>query len=470
MRRRVAVVGGGLSGLSVAYRLQQRGAHVRLFESSERLGGKIRSERRGGYLFEHGPNGFLSSREGILRLSMELGLEAELSPARSEAKRRYLFNEGALTPLPTSPPALLKSALLGRRARLRLFAEPLISSTSQKNRGESVLDFATRRIGAEAAQLFIDPFVTGVHAGDPAALSVDAAFPSLPAWERTYGGLIRGAVRGARQRKTRGVARPKLYSFKEGMGALIDALARRCFEEGDGTLSLSAPVERICTLQAGTSRWRVESAAGTWEGDDLILACEAPAAAQILARSGLHSVSEPLSEFDYAPVVVAIFTFPKASFPHPLDGFGLLATARSELELLGVLWSSSIFEARAPAGQIMLRIIFGGARRPALLDRGDEELESRLLATLQRALGGDLPAPTSAQIIRWPVGIPQYCLGHRERLADAERALHAHPGLWLAGNGYYGVGLADCVRRADALAERIPGQIRGAEFYSALRR
>ena len=462
LRGTIAVIGGGLSGLSIAYRLRRRGYRVDLFEAQPQLGGKIKSERRGGYLLEGGPNGFQSNRVAILRLSKELGLGDQLISAQTEAKRRYLFVDGSLQALPASPPALLRSGLLRRGARARLLGELLLPASPSNSLGESVLGFARRRIGSGAAERFIDPFVTGVHAGDPEQLSVEAAFPSLPAWERAYGGLIRGAIRSGRARRRRGEESPKLHSFHGGMRVLIDALAMESFRgAGAGLLHRATPVHRLWQSAVGRHpRWHLESSAGRWEGEGVVVAGEAPAAARLFATSELLELATPLSEISYAPVGVALFAFPHRALPRPLDGFGLLVPKGEEIDLLGVLWSSTIFSGRAPDGYALLRVIFGGSRAPELLSMAEEPLRARLLRSLSIALGGPLPRPELCEVTRWPIGIPQYESGHRARLGRAERSLDSLPGLWLTGNGYYGVGLSDCVRRADALSELIDGELR----------
>lgn len=449
---RVAVIGGGISGLAAAYRLRRAGHDAVVLEAEDRPGGKIRSERADGWLVEHGPNGFLDSRLAVVRLARDVGLSSRLCPADDAAESRYLFVDGALRPIPTSPPAFLASDVLSARGKLRLLREPLVPPRKAFG-DESVLSFATRRVGAEAAEKLIDPLVTGIYAADVARLSLPAAFPRLRALEAEHGGLVRGMVARMVGRlrgegpSSGGPGGPggRLTSFPGGMGELIEALMRTL---DPAAVQLGRPVQR---LERAGRRWTVHAAGGEpLTVDGLVVAAPSPVAAKLL---GPHApaVVEPLSAIPYAPAAVVALGYRTIDLPRPLDGFGFLVPSRERRDILGVLWSSTIFRGRAPGGHALLRCIVGGRHRPDLLALDDETLLATVRRDLAAMLGGELPAPRFTRLVRWPEAIPQYELGHLDRKAAAEAAVAPLPGVVLAGNALYGVSLADCAERAEAL-------------------
>lgn len=443
---KAVVVGGGISGLAAAYRLRGAGCAVVVLEAEARPGGKIRTEHADGYTLEHGPNGFLDTRTPVLELARDVGLGARLLQADEAAKARFLFLRGRLRVLPHGPGDFLTSNILSPRGRARVLMEPLVPARKD-DADESVYDFAARRIGDEAARTLVDAMVTGVYAGDAKRLSLPAAFPRMRELERRYGGLVKGMIKGRKERRGGGgPAGPggRLTSFPDGLGELVSTVAASL---GD-VVQCGRPAARLVRVRHG---WRVEAAGGEpIEADAVVLACPTSVQARLLGPLAPAAVA-PLEAVRYAPVGVAAFGFRAADLPRPLDGFGYLVPSMERRQVLGVLWSSTIFRGRAPEGHALLRVIFGGAHRPDLLSLGDADLQATLLADVAEALGGPLPAPAFARIVRWPEGIPQYDLGHLDRVRAAEAAIAALDGIHLAGNGLYGVSLADCVARADAL-------------------
>jgi len=449
---KVVVIGGGISGLSAGFRLMQAGADVTVIEGDARPGGKIRTELVDGFLVEHGPNGFLDSRQPVLDLVRELRLDNQLIRANPEAAKRYLFARGALRAVPGGPLSLLATRLLTARGLLRLLREPFVEPRREWETDETVFDFAARRIGREAATVLVDAMVTGVYAGDSRALSLRAAFPRMFELERTYGGLVRAliALMRARKAKAGSASGPggTLTSFPEGLETLVRALVRRL-------------EDRVITGRAARALVRRGE---TWQvlvdGDDsltcdaVVLSTPAAAAADLL---GPHAgrAADVLRRIPYNPAAVVAFGYPPGTLPRPLDGFGFLVPAAEQRRILGSVWCSSLFPNRSTKGRALMRSIIGGARHPELVAEPDETLAPMVMAELSVILGGAMPAPAFQRIIRWPQAIPQYTVGHLERVAAVEAAVGELPGVHLATNALYGVSLADCIARAEKLPERV---------------
>jgi oxygen-dependent protoporphyrinogen oxidase len=454
--RQVVIVGAGISGLAIAYRLTRHDPSVRVtvLEKGDRPGGTVQTLRRDGFLVEAGPNGFLDTQPATLTLCRDLGLGDRLVPASEAAGRnRYLFLGGKLRPLPNSLATFVKSDLLSWRGKLGLLLERF-RPPLRDGADESVADFARRRAGPGVGTL-ADAVVTGIHAGDPALLSLAAAFPRLAALEREHGGLFKGMAATAKKRraeaKARGEAyrRPgKMWSFREGLGLLIDTLSQK----------LPAPpvagVDVTALRKNPDGTWAVRAEGrDAWTADAVVLACPAYRQAALL-----DAVDRPLAEevagIAFSAVAVVGLGYRRQDVPASLDGFGYIAPQCTRRDVLGVQWCSSIFPGRAPDGAVLLRAMAGGWNRPEVVGWDDGRLLNAVRAELRLALGVEA-APVFHEIVRWPRAIPQYHLGHLDRLRRIETRLAAHPGLFLAGNAYHGVALNDCTEQATRLAEQI---------------
>jgi oxygen-dependent protoporphyrinogen oxidase len=442
----VVVVGAGVSGLAVARELLQRrhGVDVTLLERSDRPGGPLRSEDCDGFVVEHGPTGFLDGAPATLALVRELGLGERLLPSDARARRRYVFRRGRLHAVPGSPKALLSSGLLSWTGRLRLALEPWAPAAEVGD--ESVHRFVERRLGREAACVLSDAVVSGVFAGDPRRLSLSACFPQLADMERVHGGLLRAALA---RRKAGGATLGRLTSFPGGTEELVRALAR----ELGPALALRTSVAAV-RLNGGGARYRVERAAGPpLEADAVVLACPARQAAELLRPIAPATAGE-LQAIAAAPLAVVALGYEAARLPRPLDGFGFLVPRGEGPRALGVLWDSSIFPGRAPSGRVLLRVMLGGAHDDVAVQLGAEELIGLARRDLSTALG-IAAEPCFTRVIRHRPGIPQYELGHIERLARIEDRLAALPGIVLAGSAYRGVSLNACIAEAIPAAERV---------------
>jgi oxygen-dependent protoporphyrinogen oxidase len=456
----VVVVGAGVSGLAVAYRLQQRMPHadITVLEERDRPGGAAWTLHEAGFTVEMGPNGFLDSKPTTLQLCRDLGLGDQLvSASEAAGKNRFLLLGDQLRMLPGGLGAFLGTDLLSWRGKLSFLAERFRGKPAVAI-DESIDTFARRRAGREVAEVFADALVTGIYAGDPKLLSLPACFPRVAALEREYGSVMKGFAKQAKQRradaKAKGVPyeRPgRMWSFAGGLRVMVEAMhsslkkpvifgvrVRRIEKTGD-------PHKPIWTIHAeGRDAWRA---------DAVVLTCPAHQQAPMLAELD-GELSGPIAAIPYNRVVVAALGFRRQEVPGSLDGFGFIAPQRSRRDLLGVQWCSSIYPQRAPDGMVLLRALAGGWGRPEIVDWSDEKLIAALRAELTIAQRITAP-PSFVKIVRWPTAIPQYHVGHLARVAHLETRLASHPGLLLGGNAYRGVALNDCTEQGDLLAQRV---------------
>jgi oxygen-dependent protoporphyrinogen oxidase len=457
----VVIIGAGISGLSLAYRLQQAApaATITLLEERDRPGGTLWTERRDGFQVEIGPNGFLDTKPSTLALCRDVGLGDRLIAAsEASGRNRYLFLDGRLQLLPNSLVSFLGTRLLSWRAKLALLTERF-RKPRRDGADESLDAFVRRRAGGEVAEVLADAFVTGIYAGDPALLSVRAAFPRLAAFEEQHGSVLRGMTASARQRRAEAAARGepyqrggRMWSFREGLRLLAETLTARLRQPP----LLGVAVKRIehLTPQAGPARWRVVSEAGdSWTADALVLTAPAPVQAALLADLD-PELAERVGGIPYSGVVVVALGYRREDVPHSLDGFGYIAPQRTRRDLLGVQWCSSIFADRAPPGMVLLRALAGGWHRPEIVSWEEGRLLEAVRAELRLALGISA-RPAFVHIVRWQRAIPQYHLGHLERVAWIEERRAHYPGLFLGGNAYHGVALNDCTEQGEVLGGRI---------------
>jgi len=461
--RRVAVIGGGVAGLSAAFHLEQSAAErglplaVSVFEHGARPGGKLTSQREDGYVVEWGPNGFLDSEPATLRLVARLGLDADLRQSSDAARHRFLLIGGRLRELPLSPPAFLKSDILPLSAKLRMAGElflPARPADALNGNDESIDAFGRRRLGARFAETLLDPMVKGVFGGDSRRLSLAACFPRMVELESRYGGLIKAMFKLQRERKRNGArlagggaGGPSgvLHSFAGGMQTLVEALAGAL----QGELHVNAGITRVSS-EGGA--WYLDTSSRRHGPFDALL--DASPAHRAARHQPDEALASELAGIRYAPMAVVTLAYDAADVAHALDGFGMLVPTSEQRRLLGVLWSASIFPDRAPAGKKLLRCMAGGAGDPRILDLDDRALVDLALSEL-RHLYGLRGNPERVWVIRHARAIAQYEVGHAARLARIDGLLAKLPGLWLAGSSYRGVSVNHCVAEAERVSEKI---------------
>jgi oxygen-dependent protoporphyrinogen oxidase len=464
----VAIIGGGISGLSIAEALNRHAAaagtavETVVLEAESAPGGKITTEKHGDIVVETGPHGFLDKEPAANQLVERLGLMDQLVAANESSSNRYILREGQLRLMPMKPPAFVSSDILTLSGKLRAMFEPLTPARDDSEREETVWEFARRRIGRQAADVLVDAMVTGIYGGDPKKLSVSAAFPRLVEIERKYGGLIRGQFAIAKERKKSGGPKQSgfggpggtLHSFRGGLGVLIDALAKRT------ELRLGFQAERIERISE--TRFRVHSASESLEADAVVVTVPAYDAANLL-RPFAEPQCELLDQIRYVPVAVVVQCFQAEELRPPLKGFGFLVPDGEKREILGSIWASTVFGDHAPAGTVMLRTLLGGSRRPEAAEGDDEALFARAKKELVSIMKINPAAePVFQRAIRWDRGIPQYELGHGLRAQAAVDIEQLVPGVFLSGNAFRGVAMIQCVVDADRVAPRVLARLGSA--------
>lgn len=443
---RLVIVGGGISGLSLAYFLSEKpGFDIRVLEAEARPGGKIWTDRADGFLCESGVNGFLDNKPRTLELAGRL----DLSPLRSSdaARKRYIYSGKRLNLLPESPPAFFKSGLVSLPGKLRIAIEPFIRKGSAED--ETLADFARRRLGREAYEKLIDPMASGIYAGDPEAMSLKSSFPRIHEIEQKYGSLIRGMIKLMAERKKAVSAAPGgvLTSFPGGMQALIDSLRERL----GGRLSTAS---RAVAVEKKTRCYAVHLSEGPpVEAEAVVLAVPAHQAMEIL-KDLSPEASRAMGAIPYPSLAVVCTGFRRDKLPGDVNAFGFLVPFGEGRKILGTLFDSSIFPGRSPEGQVLLRTMVGGARASRLADAEESKIADTVLSEL-RDVAGIRAGPDFLRVYRHDKAIPQYTVGHSERARQAEELTEKFKGLYVTGNALRGIGVNDCIENSYKLAERI---------------
>ena len=442
-RQRVIIIGGGIAGLSVAHYLKKRDIDIDVYERAPRAGGAIRTIlKEEKYLLELGPNAFLASADSLLGLARELSIDPQIVESAENSRRRFISARGGMHELPTAPISFLGSGLLTLRGKIRLLGELFVKSSSPAS--ETLSEFVKRRAGREVLDALIDPFVSGVWAGDVTRLEAKSVFPEFIEIERECGSILRGMKKLKNDTSKRG-----LLSFRWGMGTLTARLE----EILRGSLHVGEEVKGVERMVSGQFRVNRGTSNCSELADAVIIATPAHEAASILTSLD-PEIATPLSAIPYAPIAVVHTVFTESHLSRDLSGFGLLISRREGIRLLGSIWSSSIFPGRAPKGEVLLTNYIGGATDPHLLELSDDEIRLEVLKGLEQAMG-ITAIPRHCFVRRIGEAIPQYVVGHRSRIQQIEARLATLPGIFLTGNYFTGVSVAETISHARAKVDDV---------------
>jgi oxygen-dependent protoporphyrinogen oxidase len=463
-RFQIAVIGGGISGLAAAYRLREIAGtrslplDVTVYDRAERLGGALRTVRRDGFVMEAGADSFLTEKPWARELAERVGLGAELIPTREEFRNTCVVRDGRLVAIPAGfsllAPAhlgpVISSSLFSPWAKLRIALEPFIP-VRRDGCDESLASFVTRRLGREVLERIAQPLAGGIYTADPDRLSMRATMPRFVELEARYGSIIRG-LRATEQSRatmqnTSGARWSLFLSLRGGIGTLVDALVAPL----EGCIRRDAEVASISRDGVG---WRVQLAGGARASADAII-CSAPAYA---AARMLIGVDEPLSiklaAIEYASAAVVNLAFNERDFPSPPRSFGFVVPAVERRRIIAGSFTSLKFEGRAPAGYVVARAFLGGVLQSEMMRLSDDELVEAACDEFA-ALLGVTARPQITDVARWPDSMPQYTVGHLDRLAAIEERERALPCFALAGAAYHGVGIPDCIHSGEQAADAI---------------
>jgi len=466
----ITLIGGGISGLAAAIAIQQQAEaaglaiDLRVLEKEPRLGGKIWSIQEEGYLCEWGPNGFLDNKPMTLDLCKAIGIDGNLLRSNDNARKRFIYSGAELHRLPETGPAFLKSRLISWPGKLRLAMEPLIPAY-RDDKDETLADFGRRRLGAEALDKLIAPMVSGIFAGDPETMSLKSCFPRIHQLETEYGGLIKAMIKLAKQKKAERKA-GKTVASAAGPGGVLTSFTDGIQELTDGVAyALNCEIHtgtEVTGITKGADGFKLSLADGTSLESDLVISASPAFAVAELVTQFDHGLAELLRSIPYAPMNVVCFGYQREKIEHSLDGFGYLIPKKEGCRTLGTLWDSSIFPNRAPEGHTLLRSMLGGATRPESMDLTEEQIALQVRADLKQIMGIDA-APDFVRIFRHPQAIPQYTAGHQRKLTAMHEALTNHPGLFLTGNAFGGIGLNDCVNAANNIAIEVLKELKNRQ-------
>jgi len=455
---RIVIIGGGISGLAAAHRVLElnKSAHVTILEASDRLGGTIQTEHRDGFVIERGPDSFISEKPHAIALAKRLGLESQLIQTNEEYRRSFIVRDGRLRAVPEgfqlmAPSRMwpfITSDIFSLAGKVRMAADLVLPRKSTNgSTDESLASFVRRRLGEEALTRMAQPMVGGIYTADPETLSLRATLPRFLDMEQKHRSLILAMARqGRAQKKGTSGARYSLFlSFNRGMQVLVDPLTRI-----NADLRVKTRAQRLSFDRGWTITTDKDEQI---KADGVCLAVPAYVAAALLGGR----LAEKLREIKYASTATINFGYRRAAIAHPLNGFGFVVPFVEKRSLIACSFSSVKFSGRAPEGHVLLRAFAGGALQPEIFALDETEMSKRVEADL-RGLLGIREDPRFIEVAKWERSMPQYEVGHLDRVSEIEKLATELPGLSLAGNAYRGAGIPDCVRSGEAAAEYLINQ------------
>ncbi|MFY9270516.1 MAG: protoporphyrinogen oxidase [Candidatus Manganitrophaceae bacterium] len=462
-RKKVVIVGGGITGLSTAYFLQEKIKEAGLpidcllIESDRRFGGKIVTERVDGFVIEGGPDSFITQKPGGLDLCRRLGLTDRVIQTNPIEKAIFILSGGKLRPLPEGfnlmipgkVTPFLCSTLVSPVGKARMGFDLLIPRKGSAS-DESIASFVRRRLGEEALDRFAEPILAGIYAGDAEKLSMSATFPQFIQLEREHGSLIWGMWMrrwDAAKKPPQTGAFTLFVSLREGLGSLVDAVRERL----DRVTLLSG--RKVIGVRPKEGRFEIITEGENEMADAVVLTPKTTTAADWI-EEWHPSLAKRLREIEYVSTATLTLGFRKEDVPHPLNGFGFVVPRSEGRKIIAATWSSTKFPGRAPEGHLLIRLFLGGAHQERLVDLDDTTLISIGREELRSILRIEA-TPVVARLFRWIKASPQYHVGHLDRVAAIDKEAEKHPGLFLAGAAYRGVGIPDCIQQGKTTAEKI---------------
>lgn len=461
------MIGAGITGLAAAYALQQASSRREsfdwvLFEKDERVGGKILTVRTGGFVLDGGPDCFLPEKPWVGRLASELGIDGDMLPTNDERKGTYILADGALHPLPDGVMGLVptkflpfaKSELFSWGGKLRMAAD-LVIRRKPPGDDETLAAFVRRRLGQEALDKLAEPLIGGIHASDPEQMSLKATFPRFLEMEAASGSLIRHMLKARKKMPPSPPPTPGkpnrtfFMSFVRGMGELTETCVGKLDPE---RVLTGVDVTGISENQGGGYTVKPSGRAEV-HADAVIVATEAPAAARLLQDVDI-GIAEALGGIPHVSSATVSLAYKNDEIGHDLNGFGFIVPSVEHRKIMASTWSSTKWSHRVPEGYVLLRVFVGGARNEQLTELPDEEMTRMVRAELKDIMGVTAE-PAMVRIFRWPAGMPQYTVGHLDRVETIERLSGEHPGLFVAGGAYRGVGIGDCINSGQKAAEAV---------------
>ncbi len=443
-KERIAIIGAGITGLVTAYTLQKQGFECHLFEKNSLPGGAIKTVKSGSWQVEYGPNTMLLKDKTVKVFLEETGLLDQKVTANPSAEKRYILKNGKLEALPGSVTGAVKTPLFSLKGKFRVLAEPFISKST--NPDQTVAEFTKRRLGQQILDYAINPFVAGIFANSPDSLSLRHAFPMMHNLEQEYGSLIWGSFAGAKKRKQSGRIKRELISFRDGIGQMPTILASKL-----DTVHFNTEISSIEKMLDG---WHLISGKKQYGPFDSVV-LNTPLYKWNTELLSIKKVQmAKIQSVYYPPLSVFCLGFRKDQVSHPLDGFGFLVPEKENRSVLGALFSSTLFEERAPAGHHLLTVFVGGGRQPKLGSLETEKLLPIVLDELRDIIGSE-GEPAFIDHVYWPKSIPAYHVGYDEILQVFDSIENQNPGLYLAGNYRHGISVPDCILNGLKLADRV---------------